>query len=105
MSYVSPEDVVENMIKAGQAKAKLPVKDLLLRGALAGVFLGYATTLAFTASLQTQLPIVGALIFPVGFVMVILLGLELVTGNFALIPTALFSGKVKINNMFLNCFG
>lgn len=25
MSYVSPEDVVENMIKAGQAKAKLPV--------------------------------------------------------------------------------
>jgi len=104
MSYVSPEDVVENMIKAGQAKAKLPVKDLLLRGALAGVFLGYATTLAFTASLQTQLPIVGALIFPVGFVMVILLGLELVTGNFALIPTALFSGKVKINNMFLNWF-
>jgi formate transporter len=104
MSYVSPGDVVENMIKAGEVKAKLPVKDLLLRGALAGVFLGYATTLSFTASLQTQLPIIGALIFPVGFVMVILLGLELVTGNFALIPTALFSGKAKINDMLLNWF-
>ncbi len=31
-------------------------------------------------------PIVGAICFPVGFVILVLLGLELATGNFALMP-------------------
>jgi formate/nitrite transporter FocA (FNT family) len=57
-----------------------------LRGSLSGALLGFATCLAFTASKQTTLPIVGALIFPVGFVLIVLLGLELVAGNFALGP-------------------
>ncbi|WP_409293872.1 formate/nitrite transporter family protein [Peribacillus sp. SCS-26] len=104
MDYVSPGDVVENMIKAGQAKAKLSPKDLIVRGAMAGVFLGYATTLAFTASIQTQMPIIGAILFPVGFVMVILLGLELVTGNFALIPAALLDKKARMSEMLANWF-
>ena len=71
MAYVKPEDVVENMLKAGANKANLGIKDLLIRGALSGVFLGYATTLAITAITQTGLGIVGAIIFPVGFVMII----------------------------------
>src|SRR2546426_7582570 len=37
-----------------------------------------------------------ALIFPVGFVMIVLLGLELVTGNFALIPLAVREGKTTL---------
>src|SRR3954468_21269770 len=86
MSYVKPDLVIENMIQIGAAKAKLPVRDLLVRGALSGALLGFATTLALTANLQTGAGIVGALIFPVGLVMIVLLGLELVTGNFALLP-------------------
>ncbi|AUX43333.1 uncharacterized protein SOCE26_047810 [Sorangium cellulosum] len=38
---------------------------------------------------QTGLPIAGALIFPIGSVIIVLLGLELVTGNFALLPVVL----------------
>lgn len=102
MAYVKPEDVVENMLQAGAKKAGLSVKDMLIRGALSGVFLGYATTLAVTGATQTGLGIVGALIFPVGFVMIILLGLELATGNFALIPIAVKDGRVSFGQLVYN---
>ena len=102
MAYVKPEDVVENMLQAGGKKAGLTVKDMLIRGALSGVFLGYATTLAVTAATQTALGIVGALVFPVGFVMIILLGLELATGNFALIPIAVKDGRTTFSRLAYN---
>lgn len=88
MDYNPPAKIVRAMIDAGAGKAALPVRDLLLRGFLSGALLGFATSLAVTATVQTGLPVVGALVFPVGFVMIVLLGLELVTGNFALLPVA-----------------
>ena len=102
MSYVKPEDVVENMLQAGANKGGLSVKDMLIRGALSGVFLGYATTLAITAITQTGTGIVGALIFPVGFVMIILLGLELATGNFALMPIAVMDHRTTMGKLASN---
>ncbi len=102
MPYVKPDAVVENMVQAGTHKAQLPVKDLLIRGFLSGALLGFATTLAFTATIQTRIGIVGALIFPVGFVMIVLLGLELVTGNFALVPLAVREGRLTIGELLSN---
>src|SRR5207248_1974143 len=46
----------------------------------------FATSLAFTGAVQTNVPLIGALIFPVGLISIVLLGLELVTGSFALAP-------------------
>lgn len=88
MDYVKPTEVVRAMLAAGEAKASLPVKDLFLRGILSGAILGFATSLAIGATIQTSQPIVGALVFPVGFVMIVLLGLELVTGSFAVVTLA-----------------
>src|SRR5258705_338736 len=88
MSYVKPDAVLDQMVQAGATKARLAPRDLLVRGFLSGALLGFATTLAFTATLQTHVGLVGGLVFPVGFVMIVLLGLELVTGNFALLPLA-----------------
>jgi formate/nitrite transporter len=102
MSYVKPELVAESMITAGEYKAGLGIKDILIRGALAGALLGFATTLALVASTQTTLPIVGALVFPVGFVMIILLGLELVTGSFALLTTTFLDKRVGLKKLALN---
>jgi formate/nitrite transporter len=93
MDYIKPTEVVQTMITAGTTKAGLSIKDLLIRGFLSGALLGFATSLAITATTQTNLPIVGAIIFPVGFVMIVLLGLELVTGSFALVPLAGVSGQ------------
>ncbi|HEX2054273.1 MAG TPA: formate/nitrite transporter family protein, partial [Actinomycetota bacterium] len=47
-------------------------------------------------------PIAGAVIFPVGFVLLALLGLELATGNFALLPAGFAAGKLKAGGMLRN---
>ena len=44
----------------------------------------------------------GAVIFPVGFAMIVLLGLELVTGSFALIPLAWLEGKIPFSKVLSN---
>lgn len=102
MDYVKPTDVLESMVKAGATKAGLTTQDLLIRGFLSGALLGFATSLALTATLQTNMPIVGAFIFPVGFVLIVLLGLELVTGSFALVPLARRDGRVTLGKVFSN---
>jgi len=92
VDYVVPAEVARKMVIAGSGKAQLRPSEVLVRGILSGALLGVSTSLALTATLQTQKPIVGALIFPVGFVMIVVLGLELVTGNFALVPLARIQG-------------
>jgi formate/nitrite transporter FocA (FNT family) len=76
MDYVKPVEVVQGMVETAVTKAGLSVSDFLIRGFLSGALLGFATTLAFTATKQTSVPLVGAIIFPVGFVLIVLLGLE-----------------------------
>ncbi len=93
MDYIKPNEVARSMVSAGTGKAALRAKDILIRGSLSGALLACATSLAFTATLQTGIPLVGAVIFPVGFVMIILLGLELVTGSFALVPLGAVDGQ------------
>ncbi len=102
MSYVSPNAVLDAAIEAGAAKSRLSGTQMLVRGAFAGAILGCATVFAFTASLQTGLPVVGAILFPVGFVMIVLLGLELVTGSFALLPLAVLEGRATVAGMLKN---
>src|SRR5580692_8670891 len=95
MDYAKPADVVASMVDASLKKLALGPRDLLIRGALSGGLLGAATVLAFTGAVSTGQPIVGALIFPVSLVMIVLLGLELVTGSFALVPLARLEGKAS----------
>jgi formate/nitrite transporter len=102
MDYVNPSELIAEVMKTAQRKAGLAVSDLLLRGALAGVFLGFATSLVFVVQTQGVPAIVGALLFPVGFVMLVLLGLELATGNFALLPPAVMSGEIGAGSLLRN---
>ena len=102
MDTVRPAAIVAGMVESGIAKAALGPFDLLVRGALSGALLGFATSLAIGAATQTGQLIVGALIFPVGFVMIVLLGLELVTGSFALLPLALLRGRASLGTVLAN---
>jgi len=102
MDYVNPSEIVAEIVKAGKRKAGLGVPDMLLRGALAGVFLGFATSLVFVVLSQGIPAIVGAILFPVGFVMLVLLGLELATGNFAILPAAWAAGETGIGGVLRN---
>jgi formate/nitrite transporter len=75
---------------------------MFVRGFLAGAILSYATSLAMVVVSQGLSPIVGAILFPVGFVILVLLGLELATGNFAVLPVGLAGGKVSFLKMLRN---
>jgi formate transporter len=100
--YVTPKELVCEAVDLAARKAELSVKDMLIRGALSGALLGFATSLAFTVNSQGLPPIVGAILFPVGFVILVLLGLELATGNFALLPASLLAGNVTLPRLFRN---
>jgi formate transporter len=102
MDYVNPSELIAEALRAARRKAELGVGDMLLRGALAGAFLGFATSLVFVVQTQGVPPIVGALLFPVGFVILVLLGLELATGNFALLPPAVAAGEVTLGRLLRN---
>lgn len=102
MDNVSPRDIVEEAASLAERKAALGIKDMLIRGALSGVFLGFATSLAVAATAQGLPPIVGAILFPVGFVMLALLGLELATGNFAFLPMGVAAGCVSFGKLLRN---
>ena len=104
MDYVNPSELIAEVLRAAKRKAHLGTQDMLLRGALAGAFLGFATSLVFMVQLQGVPPIVGALLFPVGFVMLVLLGLELATGNFAILPPGVASGEISAGAMLRNWF-
>jgi formate/nitrite transporter len=104
MDYVLPTEVVSDAMKSAVKKVSLPVRDMLIRGALSGVFLGYATSLVFVALSQGLPALVGAIIFPVGFVMLVLLGFELATGNFALLPAAWFDNRITGGALMRNWF-
>ena len=100
--YVKPADVAVAMLETGKRKLSLAPKDLLIRGMLSGAILGVATSLAFTGAVQTNVPLVGALIFPVGLIAIVLLGLELVTGSFALVPLPWLNGDAKFSAVLIN---
>src|SRR5215468_7126304 len=93
MDYVKPVDVAKAMVETGGKKLALPVSSLLVRGILSGGILGVATSLAFNGAFSTGQPLVGAVIFPVGLIMIVLLSLELVTGSFALVPLPYLQGE------------
>ncbi|HEY1848999.1 MAG TPA: formate/nitrite transporter family protein [Opitutaceae bacterium] len=93
MDNINPPDIVRAMVASAVSKAALRPRDIMIRGALSGALLATSTSFAFTGVLQTSLPLVGAIIFPVGFVMIILLGLELVTGSFAVVPLGAVDGR------------
>jgi formate/nitrite transporter len=102
MDYVDPVSVTRAMIEAAATKIKLPATQLLLRGSISGALLAFATSLAFVSNAQGLPPLVGAIIFPVGFAMIVVLGLELVTGSFALIPLMVFEGETSVAGAAIN---
>ncbi|WP_295045024.1 formate/nitrite transporter family protein [uncultured Paracoccus sp.] len=104
MSYVTPSDFAKKMIDAGEAKVFMSTKDTLIRAYMAGAILALAAAFAVTVTVNTGEPLLGALLFPVGFCMLYLLGFDLLTGVFTLVPLALIDKRrgVTLRGMLRN---
>ena len=62
MDDVKPNQVLQDVIDTGTAKAHLRGGQMLVRSILGGAILACATTLAFAATAQTDLPMFGAIL-------------------------------------------
>ncbi len=85
-------------------KAKLGTVHLLVRGFLCTPFLAYGASVVF-AMVSAGIPLGAAgLIFPVGYVTLNFLGLEMATGSFAVMPIGLYAGTVTVFQLIRNWF-
>ena len=93
MSYLVPSEFVTKMVDAGESKIFMATRDVLIRAYMAGAILALAAVFAITISVQTGSPLIGAILFPVGFCMLYLMGFDLLTGVFVLTPLALIDKR------------
>ena len=93
MSYLVPSEFVTKMVDAGESKIFMSTRDTLIRAYMAGAILALAAVFAITVAVQTGSPLVGAILFPVGFCMLYLMGFDLLTGVFVLTPLALIDKR------------
>ena len=91
--YNTPQQIVETNLKVSEAKAKMPISKLLVAGVMAGAaiaFGGLSSNVAVHAIANAGLAkfIAGA-IFPVGLMIIVMLGGELFTGDCLMINDVL----------------
>ena len=104
---LTPEEVSAATVNAGIKKAGLATKSCMLLGILAGVFIGLGA-LGNILIGQTMANIdpglgrfVGATIFPIGLMLVVICGAELFTGN-NLMTLAFMEKKVTMGQVLRN---
>ncbi|TWU18106.1 formate/nitrite transporter family protein [Allorhodopirellula heiligendammensis] len=93
MSYLAPAEFTTKMVDAGESKIFMSTRDTVIRAFMAGATLALAAVFAITINVQTGQPLLGAILFPVGFVMLYLMGFDLLTGVFTLSPLALLDKR------------
>ena len=96
MAIFSPTEITDNYMRASVGKAASPAWRLFLLAVAAGVLIGPGAVTSSTAAHGLEnaglVRLMSGLIFPVGLMMVILMGTELFTGN-ALMVTAAIDGS------------
>ncbi|MEO7038456.1 MAG: formate/nitrite transporter family protein [Candidatus Elarobacter sp.] len=99
MDYVRPPQLVETMLDTGTSKGDLPVGQIMVRGMLGGAFLAYGTSMAFFGVAQGMIPILAAALFPLGFIVINLLQVDLATGYFCYVPLAYTQGRMPFGKL------
>jgi len=93
MSYLLPSEFATKMVDAGEAKIFMSTRDTVVRAYMAGAILALAAAFAIYVGVTSGSPLVGAILFPVGFSMLYLMGFDLLTGVFVLCPLALLDKR------------
>lgn len=101
----APAQVTELMLAGMTGKSKLPLVKMFLLGILAGAFIAFgAEASSLAAHNVTQVGIqrlIMGCVFPVGLIMVVLLGTELFTGN-CMMVAAVADKRVKFAMLLRN---
>ncbi|MDN5848122.1 MAG: formate/nitrite transporter family protein [Nitrococcus sp.] len=91
---VPPSQMGQALAADAAAKAKFAAWHLLVRGFLCTPFLAYGASVVFSM-VGAGIPLGAAgLLFPLGYVTLSFLGLEMATGSFATMPIGMYAGTV-----------
>lgn len=108
-SFNPPEKIIEITRDTGVKKVNLPLSSSIILGFLAGIYIsfGFLLYIRVTANLSTEvwgsLPgLIGAALFPLGLILVIIAGGELLTGNLMTLIPARCSGKISTKQIIKN---
>jgi len=110
MSYYNPNEIVDIAIVKGIEKTKMSKKKISILSFIGGAFiaLGYLAYIRVSGNLPAEwggLPhLIGASVFPIGLILILLGGGELITGNMMAVGAAWFSRKISIRDLLKNWF-
>jgi formate transporter len=108
MAFFTPGQIAEYTVKTGKKKAKLPILQSSILGFQAGAFiaLGFLLYIRVTANLPVEWgsfsTLIGASLFPVGLILTLIAGGELLTGNMMAVPLARIAHKITSEELLLN---
>jgi formate/nitrite transporter len=109
MAFKSPPDIAAASVEVGAQKARMSPDKMLVGGFLAGAYIAFAGLLAVVTSAGLDPKTWGGLatlvtgsVFALGLILVIVAGSELLTGNMALVPMAVFARRVSIARLGIN---
>lgn len=108
MATYKPNQIAEMTVETGVHKAHNPLSVAIVLGFLAGAFiaLGFLLDIRVIASAPKEwgsfATFIGAAVFPVGLVLVLLGGGELLTGNMMAVPLARIAGRITTREAIRN---
>ena len=109
MNHLKPSEVLELMMSGAEAKAKMPVKKMIIFGIFAGVYIAFAGAGANMAAFNLLAnpetfglgKVLSGTVFTVGLMLVVLGGAELFTGNTTMLAAAVHR-RITLSSMLRN---
>lgn len=101
----TPKNVIDNFVNAGVAKTQLRGSKLMVLSMMAGAYIAIGGVLSvvagfgfpeLTAGNPSLQRLLSGAAFPIGLILVVILGAELFTGNNAVLMPAALQGKVSL---------
>lgn len=109
MPFQTPQQVTATAVTIGSAKVHQSVDRVLVGSFLAGAYIAFGGLVSISVSSGLDIKTWGTLptlisgsVFSLGLILVVLAGSDLLTGNMALVPTALFRRKVSFGQLSVN---
>lgn len=108
MAFHKPEQIAELVIEAGVQKVIQTLPAMLILGFLGGAFIaiGFLLNIRVLGNLPERwgslVNVLGGAVFPVGLMLVVLAGGELITGNMMSLSMALYAKKITLISVLNN---
>ncbi len=102
MNVKTPKEIADVTLGIGKSKVQLPLSKLIIQAFQAGTFVAFGGTLSVivgygfpevTAMNPSMQKILSGLVFPIGLILVVILGAELFTGNNGLLMPGVLKGS------------